>query len=67
MMALEPLEFLPGFEKVNRLWEGVVDIFVWHKQLFDANVLIERISFFIVPKIMVYISRMEMGQRVHFW
>ena len=27
--------------------------FLWHKQMFDVKVLIERLSSFIVPKIMV--------------
>ena len=47
---------LLGKKMVNHIWESVDAILeevLWHKQLFDANVLIERLSSFIDSKIMV--------------
>ena len=40
-------------------WESVdaiLEEFLWHKQLFDASVLIESLSSFIVPKIVVVLN-----------
>ena len=56
VLNMQNLELF-GKKMVNHFGESVdailEDVILWHKQLLDAKVLIERLSSFIVPKIRV--------------